>query len=371
MHPTDIYNAHVRAFNIFKERAPRGSILVFTGIVGSHAYGTADEASDLDIAGAFIPPIDYLLGQKRIDQIEYKSHGECDITLYALPKLIALLSKCNPNIVEFLFLPDSLVWGNEYYERLITERHIFLSKRARYTFSGYAISQLKRIQRHRAWLLNPPKRQPTRADFDLPDTTKLSTDVLGAFNSLLAQRLEDVAQLHELRAQLLEAGDMLPGWDAIAQTAMDEEAVLALTDIPRDIVRMIMQEKAYQAALSHWKSYLNWKENRNPKRAEMEKQFGMDCKHASHLMRLIYEGKELLLTGKITLPCTEVALLKEIKVGVWSYERLMEEVNEIDREFDQWYKESPLPRAPNPDEIDKLCITLLRGQVEGNLWRYE
>ncbi len=39
-----------------------------------------------------------------------------------------------------------------------------LDLRAGYTFSGYAVAQLKRIKTHRRWLIHPPTHKPTRQE---------------------------------------------------------------------------------------------------------------------------------------------------------------------------------------------------------------
>lgn len=344
----------------FTAQAPKGSRLIFAGVTGSQAYGTADEHSDVDIAGIFLPPEEYLIGLRRIDQLEHKDPGVCDLCIYALHKFLNLCSACNPNIIELLFLPGHcMLHAHFYYNDLRANRHLFVSKKARWTFAGYAVSQFKRIESHRKWLLDPPKAPPTRKEYGLPENEKLSSDAVGAFNSLVAQRLDDVAQLHELRDQLLASREVLPGWDSVAQTALNVEAIHELTGLNKQIIRTVTQEKAYQAAMSRWKSYLNWKQNRNPKRAVLEEKFGYDVKHASHLMRLILEGEEILRTGHITLPLPQQDLLREIKSGGWTYDRLQEQVLDIDRRFDEWYKASPLPRGPNIDGINKLCTEIV------------
>ncbi|KKW11164.1 MAG: nucleotidyltransferase-like protein [Candidatus Gottesmanbacteria bacterium GW2011_GWB1_49_7] len=352
---------HKATYDRFEVQAPKGSKIIFAGVTGSQAYDTADKYSDIDVAGIFLPPKEYIIGLHRVDQLEHKEPGVCDTCIYTLHKFLNLCLSCNPNIIELLFLPDHCIFScKPQYEYLREHRDLFISKKARWTFAGYAVSQFKRTESHRKWLLDPPTAPPTRKEFNLPENEKLSSDAIGAFNSLVAQRLDDVAQLHELRDQLLASSEVLPGWDSVAQTTLNVEAVHALTGLNKQIVHTVTQEKAYQAAMNRWKSYLNWKASRNPRRAALEEKYGYDTKHASHLIRLILEGEEILRTGHITLPLPQSDLLKEIKAGGWTYDRLKEEVVEIDQRFDEWYKASLLPKGPNIEGVNNLCTKIVQ-----------
>jgi len=297
--------------------------LIMCGISGSNLYGTNTEYSDEDIRGVFIPTKEYFLGfSKRIEQIEVSGNDE---VYYDIRKFFKLCLECNPNIVELLFVPENklLNFTKEWYHILQYKEHI-ISKKARYTFAGYAISQLKRIERHRSWLLNPPKKQPMREDFGLPNDKKLVTkEQLNAFKELESMGKEMELDIHTM--QVLE------------------------------------REKAFQNANAEWGEYINWKTNRNPERAILEEKFRYDTKHASHLYRLITEGKELLLTGHITFPRPDVDILIQIRNGDITYEYLVNEmVGNFEESFDLWYNNSTLRNKPDNDIVDKLCIELVK-----------
>ncbi len=49
-----------------KEFGVNNYYLICIAIAGSHAYGMQTKDSDYDIMGLFLPPIDYLLGLKRV-----------------------------------------------------------------------------------------------------------------------------------------------------------------------------------------------------------------------------------------------------------------------------------------------------------------
>ena len=115
--------------------------------------------------------IDYTPGFSTINfcllqaQFSYKKFGGAR---WELRKYISLAADANPNILEVVFADDSdILKITEAGRQLRANRHLFLSKKARHTFSGYAMSQLKRIESHRRWLLNPPTAPPQRSDFFL------------------------------------------------------------------------------------------------------------------------------------------------------------------------------------------------------------
>ncbi len=104
--------------------------IIFECVAGSYLYGTNIELSDKDIRGVFIPTKEYFYGfLHKIEQIESK---EPDTTYFDIRKFFALSLECNPNIVELLFVPPSMIniCTNEW-EQIVTNKDIFLSKKAR------------------------------------------------------------------------------------------------------------------------------------------------------------------------------------------------------------------------------------------------
>jgi len=341
------------------EKLP-GSVLIFSCLTGSHAYGTSDEHSDIDIRGVFIAPREYLLGiSKRVEQLE----GEEDTAIYSLPKFLKLAGDCNPNIIELLFIPDeNVIVSNWKWNEIKENRLHFVSKKARHTFSGYASQQLHKIKSHRRYLLDPPDHQPTRAEFGLPEHRLVNKTAMGALNWLVARRLEDLSLGHPLRAQL-EAEPVTRDWMGIIQSTRSVEALHTVLEgeLPEEVLMVVDRERAYDLAARTWSNYVSWQENRNPARAELEKKYGYDTKHAMHLVRLVREGQELLGTGKITLPLACAEELKEIKRGLYTYEELIDLYGDVDSLFFEWYNKSELPKNPDWAAIDEMAIQLMLG----------
>jgi len=346
-------------------KIPKDFKVIAKFVTGSHLYGNATEHSDIDIRGVFIPSEKYFYGfLDRVEQLQ--DYSENDIELIEIRKFLLLALNSNPNIIEFLFIPlDQCLEYTKEWERIIEARKYFVSTKCRWTFSGYAHSQFKRIQRHRGWLLNPPKKKPEREDFGLPvDRSLLPKDQIGAFNRLLALYMGQVGKLHPLREQLEEMQETID-YISVAQQLdnMDYKAVKKLIPVSDNMLEVLDKEKAYGNSLREWTQYQEWKKNRNPERAILEAKYGYDSKHASHLSRLFSECKELLTTGKITFPRPDAKFITDIRNGVYTYEQIMEFVKNYDEQFKDLYLSSNLPREPNRVKVNELCIDITKNYL--------
>ena len=122
-------------------------------VTGSWLYGTANpKTSDKDYVGIFIPSIEYILGFKTIEEVDFSivaknSEGKntekaLDRKLYAIKKFVCLATANNPNIIEMLFPePENIVFINDVGKELLAIRHLFPWKGCKQRFIGYAVSQ--------------------------------------------------------------------------------------------------------------------------------------------------------------------------------------------------------------------------------------
>jgi hypothetical protein len=295
---------------------------IFLTRAGSHAYGLATPESDLDVRGVAIPPKEYFLGfAQRFEQAEAT---DPDLIIYDIRKFFMLATAGNPSIVELLWTEeeDHLLLTT-LGQRLLAQRSLFLSRKVKQTFSGYATAQLKRIKTHRRWLLQPLTQKPTRTEFGLPETSLLSKDILGAI------------------------------------TALEETAAADLAAVPAHVMGLYRQERAYYNALRDWQQYEHWKAHRNPKRAALEIKLGFDGKHASHLVRLMRMCREILETGRVVVKRPDREELLAIRNGAWSYDQLLDWSEREDQALDDVVQHSPLPRTPDTHALDQLCISIV------------
>jgi len=128
-----------------------GDNIILLGLGGSHAYGTNNENSDIDIRGIFKPRKEEILAYGFGNRSEQVVDNPTDTTIYALGKITELLLNCNPNTIEILGLDDDqyLLMTKEG-KMLRDNRKLFLSKKCAKSFGGYANSQLYRLNQKSA-----------------------------------------------------------------------------------------------------------------------------------------------------------------------------------------------------------------------------
>lgn len=293
--------------------------LIFDCVTGSRLYGTSNELSDYDYRGVCNMPLEVLLNP--FVPFEQKDSGfeEEDRVIYSLGKFFKLCADANPNILELLFIPPQNARLIKSDWLLIMERrHLFLSKKAKYTFTGYAFSQLKSVESHRRWFLNPPKEKPARKQFGLTDTPIITGDNLDSALNIPGELFKP--QYHD------------------------------------ELVR----EREYRAEKKKWDNYVSWRDNRNPARKETEERCGYDTKAVGHIFRLIEEGRELLTTGHITFPLPNADEILDIKNGKYEYDEMMDKAHSLERDFERWYAESVLPQAPDRNGLYNLYMDIVR-----------
>lgn len=326
----------------------RGRTLLLA-VGGSRAYGIHTDESDVDVKGVAIPPARYYHGflhrfaqadlpeqlagfadVLRPDERAAVAQSKLEGVVFELRKFMALAAEANPNILDLLFCRDAEVrLATPLGSRLRAAAPLFLSQKCKHTFTGYAQAQLKRIRSHRAWLLSPPKEEPTRTGHGLPEGGGvLPRDQLGALDALLDRGV--TAQELGLTVGALE---------------------------------LLQREKFYRAARTHWEQYQNWRASRNPARAELEARHGYDTKHGAHLVRLLRMGREILTSGEVHVwrGDRDRDELLAIRAGAWTYDRLMEWADQEDAAMTALYDAgtSPLRREPDREAIDRLCVELV------------
>ncbi len=128
---------------------PPSTILL--GYMGSLSHGTwrpsTDPVSidDKDIMGVCIGNQEDYFGFGRFQQKETK-YKEWDSVIYEIRKMFRLLLNVNPNVLGLLWLRENFyIHIDPLGQEIIDNRNLFISKRAYFSFTGYAHSQLKRM----------------------------------------------------------------------------------------------------------------------------------------------------------------------------------------------------------------------------------
>jgi predicted nucleotidyltransferase len=334
---------------------------------GSHAYGTSLPTSDLDFKGVAIPPKPYFYGfVKKFEQAEQRQ--PYDSVIYDIRKFCNLAADCNPSIMEVLFVDESDVVSQMQGGMILRDcAHAFLSKKAKHTFSGYAMSQLKRIQRHYAWLTNPPKHEPSRKEFGLINRTTIPADQRAAAMAIIKSKMDSwnpdlsemdpaarIATMEWFEKTLLDVAQGDPFMSAARGVGLSDE-----------VIYIIQQERSYNNAQNEWKQYQTWKASRNPARAELEAKWGYDTKHGMHLVRLLRMGYEILTEGKVFVKRPDAKELLSIRHGAWTYAQMVEYAEQMDAKMAVAEQASSLPRAPDRDFLDALCMKVIERTTNG------
>lgn len=357
---------------------------IFRCIVGSQAYGVSTPESDQDEAGVMIPDKEFFYGNKKFDQ--YNAH-EPDIVIYNIVKAINLVADNNPNMMDLLCIPQHCVLKNsKYWEKVQDNKDLFISKRCKFTYTGYAISQLNRIKTHRKYLLEPPKAKPERKDFGLSEVEITNTanikalvKVQSCFEFLNPETKETF--LNELDGFYgdyiipLFTKHLNPEKRTIALGFIQESLKTQLDTfkylgdkkfIKDEYFDIVEREVRYYNALREYERYNEWKLSRNKKRAVLEEKIGYDSKHAMHLLRLMSMGYEILTTGKVNVDRTDIdaEFLKEVRFGNYKFEEIEGLSNKISSKIHDAYESSTLQESPNRDKIEDLCVEIVEDYLK-------
>lgn len=333
---------------------------------GSRAYGTNRPDSDYDYKGVAIAPKSYRDGfVNQFEQAEIKKTDKSDTeaVIYDLRKFMKLAADCNPTLLEILFSDEEGTLLQTEEGKLLQEsREKFLSQKALYTFRGYAMQQLRRIESHRKWLLNPPTKKPEREDYGLRSRIEVSTSQITAALSAIQKQIDswsiDFGDLEE--AEKIRIQDRVAEVLNEMQIGQDEKfrAAARFCGLEENFIHLLDQERKYEAAMKQWDSYQTWKTERNLSRSALEAEFGYDTKHGMHLVRLMRMCREILEDHAVLVKRPDAVELLAIRNGAWSYEKLMAWAKEQDEELKAIALKSTLPKAPNRVKLDELCCSL-------------
>ncbi len=295
--------------------------IVLLGLGGSHSYGTNIPSSDVDIRGIAKNNVEDMLG---LESFRQRTDNETDTVVYALNRAVPLLANCNPNMVEMLGLREQdYLFLDTIGRRLIAEQDMFYSRKAQFSFGGYATAQLRRLQNalaHDAY----PKQEKDR-------------HILGSLENALSTFNERYKEQYGVTVALSDNGLV---------TSMN------LKDYPlNDAYGMFSELKSVIRQYDK----LNHR-NRKKDDAHLNK-------HAMHLVRLLFTGTELLETGKMhTYREKEHDLLMDIRMGKYQKDdhtfqsEFFEMVDDLETKFKYAAEHSVLPNKPNMERINGFVM---------------
>jgi len=195
--------------------------VIYRCIVGSRAYGLDTDESDTDRRGIYIAPAEIqwsLFGMP--EQFEDNAEQSC---YWELQKFILMALRANPNILECLFSP-MVEKITPLGEELLAMRGKFLSQMVFQTFSGYAMSQFKKMEQD---LRNNGEVRPKH-------TMHLLRLLLTGAATLREDRVPVRVEAHRERLLAVKRGELT--WDEVVawrnELNVDFERALSETTLP-------------------------------------------------------------------------------------------------------------------------------------------
>lgn len=294
--------------------------LCYATVSGSIAYGTNTESSDIDVRGFYMNSVGQLLGTEKKPEVITLDNP--DGVFYPFTKFVNLLSNCNPGVIELLGTrKEDQLYVNNVAQAVLDHKEMFLSKRAYYSFGGYAVSQFKRLE-----------NALYKKDEDPSDEKKLN-------------KLVEVLEFNA-RAEREKVGD--DSTAPIIRFSVNNEskvmAELMFATRKIEVKRLINLVKEIEHTYKCFDD--------NSKSGDSKKDDAKLYKHAMHLMRLYFMGIDILKNGEInTYREKEHDYLMSIRNGEVSMESIFKKQQDMEVELYNAYENSMLP-----DEVDKNKI---------------
>ncbi len=339
----------------------RKDLIIYECISGSHAYGLNIATSDVDIKGVFVLPKHDFYGLNYIPQV---SDATNDTVYYELGRFMDLLGKNNPNILELLATDvDKIQIKHPVMDRITPE--LFLSKRCKDTFGGYAFTQIRKARGLNKKIVNPmPEEKRTVLDFCY---------ILHQQGSIRLKEWCKINKLQQERIGLVNIPHFKDTYGVYYDTdgTLDYKGIMRkptastvlLSSIPKHeepIAYLSFNQDGYIVYCKDYREYWDWVDNRNEARYQNNLEHGKnyDSKNMMHTFRLLDMAEEILKEGKIIVKRPNREELLSIRNGEWQYDALIEKANEKMHRVEAAFRQSSLPDAPDLEAIKATLVEM-------------
>lgn len=352
-------------FTFEKLHAEDSKYVIFRGVWGSHAYGTATHESDQDMIGVFIvEPKHYLTLGDTISQV---ADAKNDIRYYSLRNYCDLAANANPNMLDSLFLPDDCILSSTpCWQMLIEKRSLFLSKLAANSYCEYAMSQIKKARGLNKRINNPqPQALPSPEDFCyfLPQIAH------GMPGRPIPLRKTLINLMHCRVAAVEHTTELFRLYDYGTESkGVFRNGNLCFESIPIGdektyfIGFLLFNRHAFEQAKVKHRQYWDWIENRNEAKWKAEEVGDLDynSKHMMHTFRLLYSGLNIMKHGEPLVRVTPELRdrLLAIRSGKFDYDILVKEAEELASELQDLKAQSSLPERADINAINTVLLEI-------------
>lgn len=304
---------------------------------GSHLYGTATPASDLDFKSVHVPDADDILLQRAKGSInsarpkaekEKNLPGEVEEESYSLQRYLELASEGQTVALDVLFAPE---WSmteppSEEWRKIVANRHRIVTRKSA-AFVGYCRQQANKygIKGSRV----AAARSALRLLSGLVDRYG-TTSKLGQFDHEIHEALAGVE--HAAVAPIVLGNGMeIMHLDVCGRKMPFTSSVKNA----RDIVQRLVDEYGQRAL-------------------QAESQQGVDWKALSHAVRVGTQAIELLRTGHVTFPLPNRDHVLDIKLGRLPYQDVSREIEGLLVAVEEEAARSSLPDQPDHKWIESF-----------------
>lgn len=318
---------------------------------GSHLYGTATPASDLDFKSVFVPPARDILLQRVRATItnqrpkaggEKNVAGEIDEEAYSLQRYLGLAAEGQTVALDVLFAPRWSMPDNPLPEwrEIERNRHRLVTRKSA-AFLGYCRQQANKygIKGSRVAAARDALALLAGGLADLGTTAKLG-EIAGSIDKLASYSehmdvldIEGATDVHGVKRSVRH-------WEVCNRKMPFTQTIKSA----HEVMRRIVDEYGHRAR-------------------QAESNQGVDWKALSHAVRVGRQAIELLASGAVTFPRPEALHLTAIKLGQLPYQAVAEEIENLLAEVEAAAERSTLQDAADTDWIDDFVAAVHRRQV--------
>lgn len=352
-----------------------GKNIDFLVFGGSIAYGLNGPNSDIDIRGITSPLKRDLLGpnfltypddltDKNIKVVngvfEEYMDSNTDTCIYNTNKYIKLIYDCNPNTIEMLgCLPEHYAYISDVGKLLLDNKDLFLTKKAFFTFSGYARQQFIRLQN--SLLGNATNLDKLLQTISIIERTyNHLEEAFPTFKrEMLSFYVVDTRDNRIItRATNSFFNSIYIDEDSLKRSLTEED--LTNAELRIDVNMDKISSNDLKGVVGEISNIINNFSSHTGHRNNKKDAAGED-KQASHLRRLQITCKHILKEHKIQTYCgDDIQELLAIKHGCWrdvngKYKKEFFDMvnNEMD-ELEEMYNKCTLPDKPDIKKVYEL-----------------
>jgi predicted nucleotidyltransferase len=388
---------------ITHEYLVENGLILYECIVGSQAYATNVETSDIDKKFVYILPQDHILGTGYVEQINVNK----DYTGWELKRFLELMGSNNPTVLELLNSPeDCIITKHPLFDLILDRKEEFITKICKDSFGGYARQQIKKakgLNKKQNWekdkvvrkdlldfcyVLQGEKTIPWRTwnagrydeKFIGAVSVPNARDVYALFYDSVAEMIHSQNTDEELREKykevLRKAGkSMGMGYKGLVNTGHEDEDgkinygisnQLRLSSVPKGekvIATIVYNKDGYSEHCKDFKEYQEWLENRNEARYVETQEHGqrIDGKNMMHCMRLINMATEIGEGKGIQVRRSDREYLLSIRKGEVDLDSLIDIADEAIENMDQVFENSTLPNNVDKGLVNELLVKIRKG----------